>query len=480
MNPRILIIDDNASIHDDIRKVLRPPSADADELDALETLMFGTPSQAPVSHAVTFAIDSAFQGQEGLAKVVAGKEGGRPYALAFVDMRMPPGWDGLETIRHLVAADPGLQIVVCTAYADHSWQEISGVAASPDQLLVLKKPFDSVEIVQIAQAMTRKWELAREVERRMGELEAKVAERTQLLQRANDELSEQIRRSQQMEAELRVSQKLEAIGQLAAGIAHEINTPIQYVGDSVEFMRESFEELQRVVEAARGAMVELEADETRAELVASFREVEEESDADFILDEAPKALDRAHDGVARVAKIVRAMKDFSHPGQSEMQSADLNEALETTITVARNEHKYVADVVTDLTPLPPVRCLVGELNQVFLNLIVNASHAIGDVVAGTEERGTITISSRVVGEEVCISVRDTGTGIPEENLGRIFDPFFTTKEVGKGTGQGLSLAYNTVVGHHRGRLTVDSTVGEGTTFHVWIPIAGADAAAAVA
>ena len=479
MKPRILIIDDNASIHQDMRKVLAPTPAVAQELEELEALMFS--SLVPPSAAgQAFDIDSAYQGREGLAAVEAALAAGRPYSLAFVDMRMPPGWDGLETIRHLLRADPDLQVVICTAFSDRSWREIAAAAPSRDQLLVLKKPFDSVEIVQIAHAVTKKWQLARAHEQQLEQLEAAVADRTELLRRTNGELLQEMQRREQMEAELRVSQKLEAIGQLAAGIAHEINTPIQYVGDSVDFLRDSFTDLSDLLAAARRLVDALEAQGLATPEVAAFRAAEEKHDAGFILEEAPPALDRARDGIERVAKIVCAMKDFSHPGQTEMSYADLGRAIEATMTVARNEYKYVADVVLEIGESPQVRCLIGELTQVFLNLVVNAAHAIAEKVGDSGERGTITVSTRVDGDEICVTVRDTGTGIPESHRSRIFDPFFTTKEVGKGTGQGLALAHNTVVVRHRGRITLDSVMGEGSAFHVWLPVRGAESLDSVA
>ncbi|MCP9447511.1 MAG: HAMP domain-containing histidine kinase [Nitrospira sp.] len=195
------------------------------------------------------------------------------------------------------------------------------------------------------------------------------------------------------------------------------------------------------------------------------------ADLDYVTEEIPRAIAQTMEGVDRVAKIVRAMKDFAHPGGDEKAFGDLNKAIESTVTVTRNEWKYVADLKTDLAPdLPLVPCLLSEFNQVIMNMIVNAAHAIGDVVKGTGRKGVIAITSRRDGQFAEIRIADTGTGIPEQIRHKIFDPFFTTKEVGKGTGQGLAIARSVVVDKHRGSITVESEVGKGTTFIVRLPL----------
>jgi signal transduction histidine kinase len=200
---------------------------------------------------------------------------------------------------------------------------------------------------------------------------------------------------------------------------------------------------------------------------------EEREDLAFLKDEAPRAFERTIHGVKQVAKIVRAMKQFAHPGRAErMGPADLNQAIEITLTVARSEYKLVADVETELGELPPVVCDIGDLNQVFLNLVINAAHAIQDVVGPSGARGRISIRTRGEGEVALVSISDTGCGIPEAIRERIFDPFFTTKENGRGTGQGLAIARAIIVDRHRGSLSFDSTVGRGTTFFVRLPVAG--------
>jgi signal transduction histidine kinase len=465
---RVLIIDDNVAIHDDFKKVLASSQSRDSELDAMEAMLFET--DVDTSADVEFVIDTATQGAEGFDRVKAALAAGNPYALAFVDIRMPPGWDGVETIERLWQVDPQLQVVICSAYSDYTGDDIRKRLANSDSLLLLRKPFDPTEVKQIAHAMTSKWDLHQAERERAERLEAEVQIRTTELSEANARLAEEMARRAQMEAELRLSQKLEAIGQLAAGIAHEINTPVQYVNDNVHFLRNAFGHIVELGDRLR-AMCEgaVAAPVTRAALdeLAAF---EDDIDVAFLRERVPRAFDASTEGIKRIASIVQAMKEFGHQDNGIKSQVDLNRALATTLEVTHNVYKYVADVETDLGELPAVTCLGGELNQVFVNLIVNAAHAIGDKVGETGDRGTITLRSRCDGDAVVISIGDSGTGIPETVQQRVFDPFFTTKEVGKGTGQGLAIARSIVVDKHGGRLWFDTTPGVGTTFHVALPI----------
>jgi two-component system, NtrC family, sensor kinase len=270
--------------------------------------------------------------------------------------------------------------------------------------------------------------------------------------------------------DLRNAQKLEAVGRLAAGLALEINTPIQYVGDSVHFLRSAFDDLLRLFYGYRDALTELKSTQTHAAAdLADLREVEIECDFDFLSVEVPKAFERTLEGAERVAGIVRAMNEFAHPDAAEHSPADLNHAVSTTLIVACSEYKYTASIATDFAELPSVTCNIGELNQVFLNLIVNAAHAIHD--AGRNiSTGRIGVKTRVRGEFVEVEITDNGCGIPKENLDKIFDPFFTTKEAGRGTGQGLAIARSIVVDKHGGTIDVHSEPGVGTSFVIGLPL----------
>ncbi len=294
---------------------------------------------------------------------------------------------------------------------------------------------------------------------RIGMLRRLEAARFQL-ENANAELST-------AQSALVQSQKMEAIGVLAAGIAHEINTPIQYVGDNVRFLGESTDDILGLLQTA-SRVAEMYAQDEDPAIIALLAAVEK-ADVEFLIEEMPLAVSQALDGIGRVAEIIRAMKDFAHPGGEEAASVDINHAVTSTAIVSRNEWKYVAELETELDPdLPAVPAYSGPLNQVLLNLVVNAAHAIADAV-NEGQRGLITMKTSFDDTHVTISITDSGSGIPAEMVAKIFDPFFTTKEVGKGSGQGLAIAHQVVVDRHRGRIDVESEVGVGTTFHIRLP-----------
>jgi PAS domain S-box-containing protein len=295
----------------------------------------------------------------------------------------------------------------------------------------------------------------------------------QLQERLYNEMQERER----MAIELRLAQKLESVGRLAAGIAHEINTPIQYVGDSVSFLQSAETDLAKLRTEYRRAIGRLADHEPAQSVLPGLEALESNLDLEFLSHEIPKAFERTLEGVERVAGIVRAMKEFAHPDSAQHNYADLNHALATTLTVARTEYKYHAVVETRFGELPQVNCNVGELNQVFLNLIVNAAHALAE--SGKDaSTGRITIVTAAAGDQVTISIADNGCGIPQENLEKVFDPFFTTKPVGRGTGQGLAIARSIVAEKHGGRIDVHSVVGSGTTFTLHLPVKGQSAAEA--
>jgi two-component system, NtrC family, sensor kinase len=269
-----------------------------------------------------------------------------------------------------------------------------------------------------------------------------------------------------LENRLSQAQRLESIGQLAAGIAHEINTPIQYIGDNTLFLQSSFQELLGTIQNQRHIAP---LARTGGEQI---RELKQDEEIQFLVNEIPTAIQECLEGIQRVSEIVQAMKEFSHPGVKEKTHLDINHALQNTLAVTRNEWKYVAEIETDFEAnLPEVLCLPGEINQVFLNVIVNAAQAIDSLPDQEEEnKGTIRVSTRRIEQSVEVRISDTGPGIPTEIQERIFEPFFTTKEVGKGTGQGLALAYDVVERKHAGNITFESRPGQGTTFIIRLPI----------
>jgi signal transduction histidine kinase len=400
-------------------------------------VLFG---QAPARPRVEpFLIDSAYQGQEARALVEGALQRDRPYAVAFIDMRMPPGWDGAETAQRLWEIDPELQVVICTAYSDYSWEELLGrLADHSDRFLILKKPFDHIEVRQLATALSRKWTLARQARMRSQELEAVVRERTATIRDAHERLQREVTQRHRVEAQLRRAQKLEALGRLAAGIAHEINNPLAFVIANLQYVREAIE-------------------------------LPPEKLAQAPLEELSTALAEACVGGDRIKQIVRDLKAFAQPHDESLAVVDVRPVLDFSLKMAAAEIRRRAQLVTRFDEVPAVWAISGRLEQVFVNLLVNAAQAIEP---GAHEKNQISVVVRRAGggEDVAIEISDTGVGIAAANLERIFDPFFTTKPVGVGTGLGLSICHS-IVTAFGGDLTVESEEGKGSTFRVTLPSA---------
>jgi PAS domain S-box-containing protein len=274
------------------------------------------------------------------------------------------------------------------------------------------------------------------------------------------------------EAQLHQSQKMEAIGQLAAGIAHEINTPTQFVGDNTRFLQDAFGDLIEACSLYKESIKAAESGTLNAEGIKDLEKRVAELDIAYLEEEVPQAIMQTLKGIDRITHIVQAMKIFAHPGGAEKEPIDINKEIEKTITITRNEWKYVAELITDFdAALPAVECHRAEFNQVILNLIVNAAHAIADANGDkSSERGTIKISSALAGSWAEIRISDTGPGIPEEIRHRVFDLFFTTKEPGRGTGQGLAIAHSVIVDKHGGKIEIETEENRGTTFVIRLPV----------
>lgn len=304
-------------------------------------------------------------------------------------------------------------------------------------------------------------------------LEHKVQRRTRELEKSHENLSRTLAELKQAQSQLLEANKLESIGQLAAGVAHEINTPVQYVTDNAGFLKEAFEKLTAALDEAMSVVRQAAVASPDAGPLRELEERLKSQGVNWICEQIPRAIEQSLEGLERVTSIVSAMKEFSHPSAVEKQLTDLHEAIKTTITVARHEWKYVAEVQTQFDPnVPRVPCLRNELNQVILNLIVNAAHAIEERTGGgNAEKGLIQVSTQLIGKEVELRVRDNGAGIPTTVAHRVYDPFFTTKPVGRGTGQGLAIARSVVVGKHGGSIRFESERGIGTCFFVRLPIA---------
>jgi len=286
------------------------------------------------------------------------------------------------------------------------------------------------------------------------------------------QILEDVTEKQTVERELRQAQKLEAIGQLAAGIAHEINTPMQYLGDNIHFLEDALIDLIALYEQFARLLQVAKALHPEEAIVRELEQAIERAELPYLFEEIPKTIQQSLDGVGRVGTIVRAMREFSHPGSEEKSAVDINRALENTLIVSRNEWKYVAEVETDFArDLPLLRCLPGEMNQVFLNIIINAAHAIAEVTdGGNTGKGRIRVTTATRDQWMEIRIADTGGGIPEAVQHRVFDPFFTTKKVGKGTGQGLAIARSVVVDKHQGAIHFETEPGQGTTFILRLPL----------
>ncbi len=310
-------------------------------------------------------------------------------------------------------------------------------------------------------------------------IELSVTQRTAELVQSNKALETEIQERQRaeqdrvaLERELAHIQKMESLGTLAGGIAHEINSPVQYVGENLGFLRESVAGLSQVLSKYRMLAEGAQSEGVLAEELAEVAATIEATNLEFLRREMPASIDQSLEGIERISEIVRAIREFSHPGAKEKTAIDINRAIATTLTVASNQTKYVADVETDFdTSLPPISCLPGEFNQAMLNLLVNAVHAIEEVAS--DHKGRITLTTRGLGNWVEIRISDTGAGIPDAIRKKIFDPFFTTKDVGKGTGQGLAICHSIITKKHGGTINVESEPGKGTTFIIRLPMDGA-------
>ena len=432
-NRRLLMIDDNREIHGDFRKVLCPSSA-ADELDAEAAELFG---ESPVEDKrQQFEIDSAFQGAEGVALLRAAQAAGRPYAVAFVDVRMPPGIDGIETVGELWKLDPDLQVVLCTAYADYSWQEMVGRLGHSDRLLILQKPFDVVEVLQLACALTEKWRLARQARCQLETVTGLVDARTIELREANQQLRGEIARRELVEAQFLRAQRLESMGTLASGVEHNLNnmlTPILIGAPAL---------LMDLPPASHGVIV--------------------------------RAIETCAQGATH---IVRQLLNFAQGVEGVRAPLSVGDLVGGMARIAEETFpKTIAIEASVADDLPSINSDAAQLYQILMNLCVNAREAMPDGgVLGIEAANfevdenyaSLRIEARV-GRYVVIRVSDTGAGIARDMLDRIFDPFFTTKPPEKGSGLGLSTVAGIVRGHG-GFINVCSHVGKGSIFEVFLP-----------
>jgi signal transduction histidine kinase len=442
-NFRVLVIDDNQAIHEDFKKILNThKSAPGKMLEIEEILLGDKPAQISFQD---FQIDSAFQGREGLQKIEKSLQEKQPYALVFVDVRMPPGWDGIETAAKIAAADPDVQMVICTAYSDYSWEEITARLGISDRLLILKKPFDNVEVIQMAHTLTEKWRLRKQLQAKMDHLEVLVSARTIELQTSNDRLKVEMAERVRTEESLRQAQKMEALGKLAGGVAHDFNNLLTVI---------------------HGYAQCLQMDNQSPDTLKG-------------LDEIVCAADRA-------SKLTSQMLTFSRKKPLQRQNLNLKELIERMISMLGRllGENITIEFISDHAPLV-VNADAGMMEQIILNLSVNARDAMpnggllgihADIIDISEEQAGFN-PERKKGQFALLTVSDNGCGIPPEILSRLFEPFFTTKDPGKGTGLGLATVYG-IVQQHGGWVEVESQPRNGTRFKIFLPMEANAASAA--
>ena len=434
-NRRVLIIDDMESIQMDFAKILGGP-ATQDGLGELERSLFGNPLEDTTAPSAThFDLVFASQGLEGIAKVRDAMTQEKPFALAFVDVRMPPGLDGIETIVRLWEIDPRLEVVICTAYSDYTWKQMLERLFRTGQFLVLGKPFDGTAVRQMALALTEKWNLARAAERTSADLEEAVRAKTKELVDANAQKQAQLLERMELEKKLVHAQKLEAVGRLVAGVAHEINNPLAFVLSNLDQIEGEVRAHEQLL-GEGGRELCLIAGEART-------------------------------GGQRIQQIVQDLVSFSRPEQPTVDDVVVEDVMRFALRMAAPSFPPQIRVKTTFGQVPVLRTSSGMLSQVFLNLLVNSGYALRDVPA---DRRDLEATIEVISDgRILVKVRDTGIGIRDEVMSRIFDPFFTTRKQGEGTGLGLSICHG-IIQQLGGEIRIESKEGEGTSAFVYLPV----------
>lgn len=411
-----------------------------------------------------FLVDKVENGRGALERINK-----KPPDLIITDLKMPE-MGGMELLQKVEADFPAIPVIIVSGVGT---MELVIEALRMGAKDYLQKPIHDMGLLKHSiDGVLSHTSLKEENRKYQEELEDLVEKRTAELWHKNLVLQRLIKEREEAEAQLLHAQKLESVGQLAAGIAHEINTPTQFVSSNIDFLTEAFAHIKLVLEDFRKSFAQDRIDSLTRDDLQKLGQRLEDLDWPYLAEEIPMALGQSTEGVTRISTIVGAMKEFSHPGSKSAVDIDLNHVINTTVNVARNEWKYVADLRTELDPnLKSTSCHSDEISQVLLNIIVNAAHAIEDRLGDNpeEKKGNIVISSQQLENYAEITISDDGSGIPSKVKHRIFDPFFTTKKVGKGTGQGLAIAHNVVTKKHEGEIFFTSQEGNGTVFTVRLP-----------
>jgi len=469
-NSNVLIVDDEGFLVQLYRELLLTDSA------KLRQREFKPCTDEFLLSQQGYKIHVAYSGPQAIELVTQLFAEGERMACGFFDMNMPGGIDGLETIRQIRMIDPQIVCTIVTSLNQYTLDEI-GEAFGPghfDDWDYMNKPFTRDEVIQKARNWISAWnrrrreeKQAQEIEQMNLQLENKVRERTSALESINAELADKNTELETVLNELRNTQgqllqneKLASLGQLAAGMAHEINNPIGFVHSNLCTLNSYADRVGAYIDAVDSVIAQIGNGYTP--LVTELDETRRKLKLDYVLNDLKVVVNQSLDGASRVQRIVKDLKTFSRVDEADLKHADINEGIKSTLNIVNNELKYKATVNVSYGELPNLLCYPMQLNQVFLNLLVNAGQAI-------EETGEINIKTCFINDAIRVEISDTGCGIQRENIQKIFEPFYTTKPVGKGTGLGLSMSYS-IVHKHKGEIRVASEPGIGTTFTVILPV----------
>lgn len=481
-NKRVLAIDNDEGIIETYQEIFTPEQ-ESDILEKGMALFDKGNSKPKLKKRVEYQLSLAENGTQGIELVKSELMQNRPFAVAFIDMKMP-GLNGAETSKELWAIDPRIKIVIVTAYSEYSPDDIIATTGR-DDIFYLRKPFNHEEILQFARALTNEWNL----EQRRDLLEIELKAVNEALEDMNRTLKEKVEKQAAMIVQ---SDKMASVGLLAAGVAHEINNPLAFINSNLSALKRYLQKINLLHQKYSDLELFLRYSglENGPALLNDLEQFKIANKTDLIMSDIDDLTDESLDGIERIKTIVHDLKTFSRIDESEYNSLNINKAIDTTINILWNELKYKAEIVKHYGTIPEIRCFPQKISQVLMNLLLNAAQAI-------EERGIITISTALIKKRgmgngvmwvaddmnsgdkkkggnqkedqfIQIKIEDTGCGIPKEDLNRLFDPFFTTKPVGEGTGLGLSITYEIVKAHH-GTIEVSSEPGKGTAMTLFLP-----------